>query len=194
MAEPEDVTQLLIDHRKGDPDAFQALVAVVYQDLRRIARIQLSHDRQREVLNTTALVHESYLRLADAERLSIQDRAHFLAIAAVAMRRVIVDFARERAAQKRGGGQPHGPLDEGDAVVEAQAIHILAVHDALSRLERIDPLLTRIVDCRFFAGYSEQETADALGLTLRTAQRAWARARAWLQVQLGEWRNNWQSA
>ena len=109
------------------------------------------------------------------------------------MRRVIVDFARQRTTLKRGGNHHHAALEDGDAVVDAQAIHILAVHEALDRLERIDPTMTRIVDCRFFAGYTEQETADALGLSLRTVQRAWARARAWLQIELGEWRNNWQS-
>jgi RNA polymerase sigma factor (TIGR02999 family) len=180
-----DVTQLLIEYRDGKRDAFPSLVESVYDDLRRVARSQLRRERIRDGLNTTALVHESYVRLADVTRLSVRDRGHFFAIAAIAMRRIIVDFARERTALKRGGDMQRVPLDD-DAVASTHAVHVVDVHEALGRLEQADPTLARVVECRFFAGYSEQETADALGLSLRNAQRAWARARAWLQMDLGQ--------
>ena len=186
MADVGEVTRLLIAYRAGDPQALQSLVACLYDELRRIAHIQLRGDRQREALGTTALVNEAYLRLADFAELTIRDRGHFFAIAAVAMRRIIVDFARERNAIKRGGGIQHVPLEDSDAAVAEHAVHVLAVHEALEQLESVDPTLTQVVECRFFAGYSDQETADALGLSVRSAQRAWARARAWLQVRLGE--------
>jgi RNA polymerase sigma factor (TIGR02999 family) len=186
MAEVGEVTRLLVAYRAGDPGALEALVACLYDELRQVARIQLRHDRQREALGTTALVHEAYLRLADLTQLSIRDRGHFFAIAAISMRRIVVDFARERHAMKRGGGITHVPVEDSDVGIAAQAVHVLAVHEALEQLQLIDPTLTHVVECRFFAGYSEQETADALGLSVRTTQRAWARARAWLQVRLGE--------
>ena len=179
-----DVTQLLIDYREGRHEAFGSLVASVYDDLRRIARAQLRQERIRDGLSTTALVHESYVRLADLTRLSVRDRGHFFAIAATAMRRIIVDYARERTALKRGGDLQRVPLE--DAAATTHATYIVDVHDALGRLEQADGTLARVVECRFFGGYSEQETADALGLSLRTVQRAWARARAWLQMDLGE--------
>jgi RNA polymerase sigma factor (TIGR02999 family) len=186
MAEVGDVTRLLVAYRAGDPGALEALVACLYDELRQVARIQLRHERQRETLGTTALVHEAYLRLADLTHLSIRDRGHFFAIAAIAMRRIVVDFARERNAIKRGGGVTRVPLEDSDPAIDAHAIHVLAVHQALEQLQQIDPTLTHVVECRFFAGYSEQETADALGISIRTTQRAWARARAWLQVRLAE--------
>jgi RNA polymerase sigma factor (TIGR02999 family) len=187
-----DVTQLLIAYRNGDPEAFGALVAIVYEDLRHIARVQLMREHNRGALNTTALVNEAYVKLADLTRLSLRDRAHFFAIAGVVMRQIIVDYARERTALKRGGGKSAVPLDETVAVADKQATQILSLHEALSRLERAEPTLARVVECRFFAGYSEQETADALGISLRTAQRGWTRARAWLQLALGERRGKWQ--
>ena len=179
-----DVTQLLIEYREGRRDAFPNLVESVYDDLRRVARAQLRQERIRDGLNTTALVHESYMRLADLTRLSLRDRGHFFAVAAIAMRRIIVDFARERTALKRGGDMQRVPLD--DAIASAHAVHVVDVHEALGRLEQADRTLSQVVECRFFAGYSEQETADALGLSLRSVQRAWARARAWLQMDLGQ--------
>jgi RNA polymerase sigma factor (TIGR02999 family) len=179
-----DVTQLLIEYREGKREAFPNLVESVYDDLRRVARAQLRQERIRDGLNTTALVHESYMRLADLTRLSVRDRGHFFAIAAVAMRRIIVDYARERTALKRGGDWERVPLEDA-ALADRHARHVVHVHDALGRLGQADGTLAQVVECRFFAGYSEQETADALGMSLRSVQRAWARARAWLQIELG---------
>jgi len=186
MAEVGEVTRLLVAYRAGSPGAFEALVACLYDELRHVARIQLRQDRQREAMGTTALVHEAYLRLADLTQLSIRDRAHFFAIAAVSMRRIVVDFARERNAMKRGAGFSHVPIEESEIGTATHAVHVLAVHEALEQLESIDPTLAHVVECRFFAGYSEQETADALGLSLRATQRAWARARAWLRLRMSE--------
>jgi RNA polymerase sigma factor (TIGR02999 family) len=179
-----DVTRLLIDYREGNRDAFENLVATVHEDLRRVARAQLRTEPFRDTLDTAALVHESYLRLADLTRLTGQDRARFFAIAAVAMRRLIVDYARERAALTGGGPQQRVPLDDGHAPADAHALHVIDVHDALSRLQPVEPTLAQVVDCRFFAGYSDRETAEALGLSVESVQRAWARARAWLQIEL----------
>src|SRR5688572_20480314 len=169
---PGDITRLLIACGDGDADAFRALVEVVYQDLRRMGRTQLRGDRIHETLNTTALVHELYLKLPDLTRLSLRDRHHFFAVAARAMRHIIVDFARERLAAKRGGGQVQVPLDEADAMAKTEATRILALHDALEQLERADRGLARVVDCLHFAGYTEQETAEVLGMSLRSVQRA----------------------
>lgn len=184
MTDGAEVTQLLRAHRDGDRAAFERLVPLVYDDLRRIARRQLGRGNPDGILQTTALVHESYLKLVDQSRADFQDRSHFLAVAARAMRQVVVDHARRRGAAKRGGGGHQTTLDEGHVAVESQAEWLLAVDQALTRLGERDGRLARIVECRFFAGLSEEETAAALGISVRTAQRDWMRARAWLQEEL----------
>jgi len=180
-----DVTDLLHAHRAGQPDALGRLVPLLYDDLRRVARSQLRRLRIGETLDTTGLVHEAYLRLVDQTRATWEDRGHFLAVSAVAMRQILIDYARERTRQKRGGDHVHEPLDEGTAAaVAADAERLLDIDRALQRLAETTPRLAQVVECRFFGGLTEQETADALGLSLRTAQREWLKARAWLRQAL----------
>lgn len=181
----EGVTQLLIAYRDGDREAFDRLVPMVYDDLRRIARRQLRRGgRPGHTLDTTGLVHEAYLKLVDPAKVDWQDRGHFLAVSARAMRQVIIGYARKRSAEKRGGGERPVTLDEAQIAIDDQAERLLALDRALERLGERDERLARVVECRFFAGLSEEETAQALGVSLRTAQRDWMRARAWLKEEL----------
>jgi RNA polymerase sigma factor (TIGR02999 family) len=173
---------MLVAYRNGTPGAFDRLVELVYPELRRVARQQLLHGRpDGSVLSTTALVHETYLRLVDQTRIGAKDRDHFLAIAARAMRQVIVDHARSRRAAKRGAGVPHLPLDSRLIAVEQQAAHLASLDEALERLSQENPRLLQVVECRFFAGYTEAETARALDVSERTVERDWLRAKAWLR-------------
>ena len=181
---PEGVTQLLIAYRGGDREAFDRLVPMVYDDLRRIARRQLRRGGPGHTLDTTGLVHEAYLKLVDPAKVDWQDRGHFLAVSARAMRQVIIGYARKRSAAKRGGGERPVTPDEAQIAVDDQAERLLALDRALERLGSRDERLARVVECRFFAGLSEEETAQALAVSLRTAQRDWMRARAWLKEEL----------
>jgi RNA polymerase sigma factor (TIGR02999 family) len=176
-------SQLLEHARAGDKAAFDALYSRLYAELRSIAHRQLAGQRRRETLDTTALVHEAYARLVeDSPR--ADTRAHFLAIAARAMRHVIVDYARERSAQKRGGGRSDITLPP-DAQSVAQDIEtLIALDDALAALAAVNGRLERIAECRLFGGLTEEETATALDISVRTVQREWPRARAWLQLRL----------
>lgn len=180
----EEITELLLAYGDGDAEAFQRLVPLVYQDLRSIARRQLARGRPGSTLDTTALVHETYLKLVDRSRVSVTDRAHFFALAARAMRQVIVDYARQRRAAKRGGGKSPVTLDRVQVPVGEQAEAMVAIDQALDRLTALNERLTRVFECRFFVGLSEQETADALDLSLRTVQRDWMKSKAWLRGQL----------
>lgn len=184
MPTPGDVTELLLAYREGDKEAFDRIIPLVYNDLRRIARRQLGGHRRDQILDTTSLVHESYLKMVDQSRVDWKDRAHFLAISARAMRQVIVSNARRTNAAKRGGGERPATLDEGRIAVEEQAEWLLALDQALDRLAQKDERLARVVECRFFAGMSEEETAEAVDTSVRTVQRDWMRARAWLQEEL----------
>lgn len=175
-----DITALLVRHRAGDSGAYDEAISLAYNHLRRVARAQLARGWSSETLTTTALVHEAYMQLADETGVEWQDRSHFFAICARAMRRILVDRARHRAAQKRGGGSSPLSLDGIDAGVEPNADLVLAVDEAVSSLERFNGRLARVVECRYFAGLTEEETAAALGSSLRTVQRDWTRARAWL--------------
>ena len=181
-----DVTQLLIAHGAGQAGALDQLVPLVYDDLRRVARGQLGRYRPGDSLNTTGLVHDAYMRLVDQTRATYRDRGHFFAVCALAMRQIVVDYARRRGRRKRGGDQVHVPLDEDISPAAREAGHVLDVDDALQKLAALNPRLARVVECRFFAGLSEQETAEALGLSLRTAQREWFKAKAWLRAELSE--------
>ncbi len=185
MASRDSVTEMLVAHREGVPGAFDRLVELVYPELRRVARQQLKRGRpDGPVLDTTALVHETYLKLVDQTRMQARDRGHFLSIAARAMRQVIVDHARARQSEKRGAGAPHVPLDGREVAVQAHAEHLLAVNHALDRLASEDVRLLQVVECRFFGGYSEAETASALNVSARTVERDWLRAKAWLREVL----------
>lgn len=183
---PGDITRLLQAHHHGDREAFDRLVPLVYDRLRRIARGQLARVGAGQTLSATALVHEAYVQLVAETGVDWQDRSHFYGICARAMRRILVDYARMRQARKRGGDTPHVAL-EGDIVAAGPASPaevILAVDRAVERLEAFNPRLARIVECRSFAGMTEEETAQALDTPLRTVQREWTRARAWLRKEL----------
>lgn len=184
MAEPISVTALLRAHAAGDEGAFDRLLPLVYEELRRVARRQLRRDGGGKPLVTTELVHEAYLKLAAHEGLRLEDRHHLLAVTALAMRQVIVGHARARTALKRGAGVEPMPLDEDAVAAGTQAEELLDLDRALERLRAHDGKLASIVDCRYFAGMSEQETSEALGLPLRSVQRGWMRARAWLRCEL----------
>ncbi len=156
------------------------LYALVYDQLRRLAHDQRARQGASETLNTTAIVHEAYLRLAEGNAATWNDRAHFLALAARAMRYVLVDHARARVAEKRGGGARPVSLDEGALPAADRAEELLAIEEALVRLEQHDPRLGQLVQFRFFAGLSYEEIAPVVGLSVPTIKRDWARARAWL--------------
>ena len=176
----------------SQPEAHSALddvLPLVYRELHRSAQRALSL-RPSDTLSATALVNELYLKLAGSEQATWRDRAHFLAVAAVTMRHVLVDHARRRTAGKRGGARRAVTLDEGLLAAQADAASLLDLHDALDRLAALDERLARVVECRFFGGMSEQETAEALGVTERTVRRDWVKARALLQHALGDARGD----
>ncbi|HKK69912.1 MAG TPA: ECF-type sigma factor [Candidatus Krumholzibacteria bacterium] len=175
------MTRLLRAWSDGDDGAFDALVPLVYDDLRRIARQHLRRRGGALTLDTTALVHEAWLRLVDHDRVEWEDRGHFLAVYSVVTRNLLVDLARRRAANKRGGGRKRVDLDRIELSVDEQADLILALDSALQRLGDFDPRLARVVECRFFAGLTEDETARAMDCTERTVRRYWVKARALLQ-------------
>lgn len=179
------ITGLLAAHRAGDAGAFDRLVALVYRDLQRLARGQRRRAGAGGTLNTTALVHEAWARLVEHEGGGFADRGHFLAVAAIAMRQLLVDHARHRSREKRGGGADHVAIDGLADRLGRDARHILDLDLALTRLASHDPRQARVVECRYFAGLTEQETAEALELSLRTVQREWLKARAWLRRELG---------
>ena len=174
-------TDVLTELRTGAPQSLEQIVALTYQELRAIAHHRLAARGRSGTLSTTALVHEAYLKLVDQSRAGWQDRAHFLALASLAMRHVLVDRARERTALKRGQGRRPITLDDDVMPVEGQADALLQLDDALRRLATLEPRLAQVVECRFFGGLTEQETADALGVTSRTVQRDWIKARVLLR-------------
>jgi RNA polymerase sigma factor (TIGR02999 family) len=177
----EGITAILVAHRDGDPGAFERLTELIYPELRRIARAQLRRWRPGVRPDTGSVVNEAYLKLVDQTKVDWRDRNHFYAIAARAMRQVIIDYARKRISQKRGGGALHTDLQAHEIAVHHQADQLLALDQVLEDLERHDMRLRQIVDCRFFAGYSEEETAAILGVSSRTIERDWRRAKSWLQ-------------
>jgi RNA polymerase sigma factor (TIGR02999 family) len=187
------VTELLKASRAGERDAYERVFELVYDHLRAAAHAQLRRDGRHRAgghtLSTTAVVHEAWLRLADPTRLDVRDRAHFLAIASRVMRQVLIQYARRFKASRRGGGAVHLDLDEIERgtslAVDEQAESIVALDEALERLAALNPRLAQVVECRYFGGLTELETADALGVTERTVRRDWVKARAWLAVELG---------
>lgn len=186
MAESEnpDVTDLLIAWREGDRGALDRLVPLVYTELRRLAHAHLRGERPGDPLQTTALVSETYLRLVDAPRVSWQNRAHFFAVAAQIMRHVLVDAARARRAKKRGGSMKMVPLDEARAAEAGSGVDLLALDEALEALAGQDARKARVVELRYFAGLSVEDTADALGVSTDTVMRDWKVARLFLLRQL----------
>ena len=178
------ITQLLADLRGGRREAFDQILPLVYHELRRAARRELAN-RPSDSLSTTALVHELYLKFSRAERNDWRNRAHFLGVASVAMRHILVDRARRRKAEKRGGPHRHVTLDDGLTAADSQAESLLELHEALDHLAKLDERLARVVECRFFGGMTEQETAEALHVTVRTIRRDWIKARGLLYQALG---------
>jgi RNA polymerase sigma factor (TIGR02999 family) len=178
------VTELLADLRSGRREAFDQILPLVYHELRRAARRELAV-RPNDSLSTTALVHELYLKFVRADRADWCNRAHFLSVAAVAMRHILVDRARRRAAEKRGGPQRHVTLDDELTAADSQAESLLELHEALDHLAGLNERLARVVECRFFGGMTEQETAEALQIGIRTVRRDWIKARGLLYQALG---------
>lgn len=191
-APPHAVTAALVELRDGVPGALDRVLSLVYPELARIAHRQLGLEAAGHTLSTTALVHEAYLRLVDQTRAQWTDRAQFLGVAARVMRRVLIDHARRHAARRRGGAPRRVPLevlehaDAGALRLQERADVLLALDEALERLGRLDERQARVVECRFFAGMSEVETGEALGVTARTVARDWVKARGWLYRELSD--------
>jgi RNA polymerase sigma factor (TIGR02999 family) len=181
MDAPTKPTDVLTDLRSSAQASLDQVVALTYAELRAIAHSRLAARGPGGTLSTTGLVHEAYLKLVDQSRAGWQDLAHFRALASLAMRHVLVDRARERCALKRGGARRQITLDDDVMAVEDQPEVLLQLNEALVRLAAVEPRLARVVNCRFFGGLTEQETAEALDLTTRTVQRDWVKARVMLQ-------------
>ncbi|MEZ4701788.1 MAG: sigma-70 family RNA polymerase sigma factor [Rhodothermales bacterium] len=179
-----EVTALLIRWREGEPEAFDRLMPLVYDELQRLAHVYLRHERAQHTLNTTALVHEAYLSLLGQEATPWQNRTHFFAVAARAMRHILIDYARRRNRAKRGGGQFNLTLEENVLVSEDHLEDLLALDQAMTQLETVDARLCRIVECRYFGGLTIAETAEALALSPATVKRDWNLGKAWLHRAL----------
>jgi RNA polymerase sigma-70 factor (ECF subfamily) len=177
---PQDVTSLLRAWSLGDEQALQQLIPVVYEELRRVASRQMAGERESHTLQTTALIHEVYVRLVDVPSASIRNRAHFFAMCARLMRNVLVDFARSRGYQKRGGGAAHVALDEALIVSPAPDPDLVELDAALERLAAFDRRKSQVVELRFFGGLSVEDTAEALDVSPETVMRDWKVAKAWL--------------
>jgi RNA polymerase sigma factor (TIGR02999 family) len=178
--ETGDITRLANRWSQGDEGAFDRLIEMVYDDLRHIARSHVRRTGGKHTLNTTSLVHEAYLKLAVAEDNEWEGRSKFFAFCSQAMRRILIDYAREKNAEKRGGNRVQVPLTPESAAVDKDATDVLALDQALQELEANHPRMVRIAECRFFGGLSVAETAEALSVSTRTVERDWARARAYL--------------
>jgi RNA polymerase sigma factor (TIGR02999 family) len=179
-----DITRVLDQLSNGDPEALDRLLPAVYDQLRGLARRELRRERPDHTLNATALVHEAYLKLVQLDRISWQGRAHFFGAAAQAMRRILIGYARKRNAEKRGSGADHVSLEDVVVAAREAPADLLALDDALTRLEAVDPRQARVVECRYFAGMSVEETAAALDVSPATVKRDWTVARAWLNHAL----------
>jgi RNA polymerase sigma factor (TIGR02999 family) len=185
-----EITGLLAAARQGDGSAANQLMALLYAELRAMARRELRHRRAGQTITTTALVHEAYLRLVGHEGVPWQDRYHFFSVAALAMRQILVDSARRRVAKKRGGEEVRIAFDEfrlggAEPDAEARVVEVLAVDRALTSLAALNERLSRLVELRFFAGLTEEETAEVMGTSQRTVRRDWRKARAFLFQALG---------
>ncbi len=183
--EGEAVTQLLLEWGAGDRDALDRLLPVVFDELRRLAQSYLRRERADHTLQPTALVNEAYLRLVDQKNVGWQNRAQFFGIAANLMRQILVDHARRRDAEKRGGSnQQRLSLTQAERIAREQEVDVLALDEAMERLAAFDPQQSRIVELRFFAGLTIEETAEVLGISHATVEREWKLARAWLRREL----------
>jgi len=178
------VSDLLVDWGKGDQEALNKLMPLVYDELRRLASRYLRHERPGHTLQTTALVHEAYLKLVDQKNTSWQNRVQFFAAAAKVMRHVLVDYARGRKAAKRGGDYRRLSLDEAAISSEEKDADLLVLNEALDNLAAIDPQQSRVVELRVFGGLTVEDTAEALGISPRTVKREWSMAKAWLHKRI----------
>lgn len=184
MTEDRDITELLVEWKRGDPEAFDSLFPLVYEEMRRRARGYMRGEREDHTLSTTALVHEAYLKLVDIERIDWQDRKHFFAMAARAMRRILVSHARKHNAEKRGGGAVKLSLDQAPTLSTRRSERMIALDEALDRLTEFDERMGRVVELRFFGGLTIEETAEALEVAPSTVKLDWQKARAWLYREL----------
>ena len=178
------VTELLAKARSGDSSALANVFPLIYDELRRLAQLQLQREPDGHTLSPTALVHEAYMRLIDYSRMEWAGRAHFMAVASTAMRRILVDHARGHRSMKRGGALRRVSIDSVELGTEDRAELLIAIDDALGRLKDVDARQAQVVECRFFGGMTEEETAEALGIGLRTAKRDWAKAKSWLHKEI----------
>ena len=185
MAAHAEITTLLAAIKQGDRCAESLLAEMVYGELRAIAGTHMRRERRGHTLQTTALVHEAYLRLVRDQAMDWQGRAHFFATASVVMRRILVDYARQRAAEKRPAANLRVELHDWHASQRPPMEQMLALDEALNRLAAMDARQARVVEMRYFGGLTEEETGAVLGISVRTVKRDWSSARAWLQVQLG---------
>lgn len=183
-ASSERVSKLLLNWGQGDQGAREALIPLVYDELRRLARRYLRRERPDHTLQSAALVNEAYLRLIRQDQPQWQNRAHFFGVAAQLMRHILVDHARNRAAAKRGAGAPRLTLDPDVALPQARDVDLVALDDALNQLAALDPQQSRLVELRFFGGLSIEETSVVLSVSPATVKREWATARAWLQREM----------
>jgi RNA polymerase sigma-70 factor, ECF subfamily len=192
MLEPNqhEVTRLLLAWSEGDKAALDQLMPLVYAELRRLAKSYMRRERGGQTMQTTALIHEAYLRLIDADQVRLENRAHFFAAAARLMRQVLVDLARERGSRKRGGAARRVSLDEAMAVSKRRDEGLLALDEALGALAQIDPRKSQVVELRFFGGLDVEETAEALGVSVETIHRDWRLARSWLLRRLRGGKND----
>ena len=185
-ASREDITGLLLAWGGGDREALDRLMPLVYQELRLLARRQMRRERHADTLQTTALVNEAYLRLVDYVRVRARDRSHFLAIAAQAMRRILIERARSRRAGKRGRGAERLSLEDVAELADERAAELLALDEALHSLAAIDPRKSRLVELRYFGGLTTEEIADVLGVSPPTVERDWRTARIWLHREISK--------
>ncbi len=184
MSASEEITRLLVDWRSGDQAALDRLLPLVYDELRRVARSHMRREQPDHVLQTTALVHEAYLRLVDQKNVKWQTRAHFFAVAAQVMRHILIDFARGRQRAKRGSGMAELPLHDVAVVSDARADELMAVHSALENLTMVDPRKGKVFELRYFGGLSVDEVAEALNVSAATVARDWRMAKAWLRREI----------
>jgi RNA polymerase sigma factor (TIGR02999 family) len=180
------VTQLLLDWSEGDQEALNRLIPLVHQELKRLARHYMRRERAGHTLQTSALVNEAYIQLIDYKRVQWKDRAHFLAVAAQVMRRILIDYARNRQSLKRGAGARKVSLDEAATLADERAAEMIALDEALTSLAELDPRKSQIVELRYFGGLEIEETAHVINVSPATVKREWAAARLWLHREINK--------
>ena len=186
MSSSGEITSLLVDWRRGDQAAFERLLPLVYEELRRVARSHMRRERPDHLLQTTALVHEAYLRLVDQQSVQWNTRAHFFAVAAQVMRHILVDYARGRGRAKRGSGVADLPLHDVAVLSDQRVDELMAVNSALETLSSLDPRKGKVFELRYFGGMSVDEAAEALNVSPATVARDWRLAKAWLRRKIGD--------